>query len=146
MPDLDKPARFRPFPPVSCRYGAPMGRAGAQVDSDLSLDRLCVAGPVGEYDSGGAYWGIADRETGPIWAVWQRGRGREGVAYVRARGRVSAKMQALHGDNFTLECQPNGRIRCTIGEPTDSVFIAGHGGTAAEAMGAAQIAFIKAHK
>lgn len=95
MAQTDKPARFRPFPPVSTRYGAPMGRASARLAPDLAPDRLAVAGPAGEYDSGGAYWGIADRQSGPVWAVWERGRGREGVAYVRARSREGAKRAAL---------------------------------------------------
>ena len=90
------PERFRPFPPVSCRYGAPMGRY-----SDLRLDpetdapaTLAVAGPAGEYDAGGACWGTGGRE-GPVWAVWRRGRGHEGLTYVRARSRDGAKRADL---------------------------------------------------
>lgn len=49
--------RFRPFPPVSARYGAPMGRVSAVLDPDTPPESLAVAGPAGEYDSGGAYWG-----------------------------------------------------------------------------------------
>jgi hypothetical protein len=78
--------------------------------------------------------------------VWERGKGRQGVAYVRARGRVAAKMRALHGDDLRIEIQPNGRVRCTIGEATDSTFVAGYGGHQAEAMAAAQLAFIAAQK
>jgi hypothetical protein len=88
--------RFRPFPPVSCRYGAPLGRVSAQPDPDTPLDQLAVAGPAGEYDAGGAYWGLGGSE-GPVWAVWVKGRGHDGVAYVRARGRESAKRAALEG-------------------------------------------------
>lgn len=86
--------RFRPFPPVSGRYGAPMGRVSA---SDLGTDKpeeLAVAGPAGEYDAGGAYWGHSAGE-GPVWAVWRRGHGRDGVAYVRAKGPLSARCRAL---------------------------------------------------
>lgn len=86
--------RFRPFPPVSGRYGAPMGRVSA---SDLGTDKpeeLAVAGPAGEYDAGGAYWGLGGSE-GPVWAVWRRGHGRDGVAYVRAKGPLSARCRAL---------------------------------------------------
>lgn len=86
--------RFRPFPPVSCRYGAPMGRVSAQLDPDLKPDALAVAGPAGEYDSGGAYWGNGGNE-GPVWAVWERGRGHDGVAYVRAHSRAGAIQAAL---------------------------------------------------
>lgn len=88
------PERFRPFPDVSSPRGAPMGRGGTQLDPDTPLDRLAVAGPAGEYDAGGAYWGYSDRE-GPVWAVWVKGKGRGGVAYVRAKGRESAKRAAL---------------------------------------------------
>lgn len=86
--------RFRPFPPVSCQYGAPMGRASC---ADLGTDKpdeLAVAGPAGEYDAGGAYWGRGGVE-GPVWAVWRRGHGREGVMYVRAQGPLSARVKAL---------------------------------------------------
>jgi hypothetical protein len=88
--------RFTPWPKASCRYGAPMGRISAALDPDLPADRLCVAGPAGEYDSGGAYWGYGGRE-GPVWAVWERGKGRDGVCYVRARSRDAAKIKAMEG-------------------------------------------------
>jgi len=86
------PERFTPWPKMSGRYGAPMGRHGVQLDPDTPLDRLAVAGPAGEYDAGGAYWGTGGE--GPVWAVWVKGRGRDGVAYVRAPGRESAKHAA----------------------------------------------------
>ena len=70
-----------------------MGRRSRNPGFDETSD-LCVAGPAGEYDSGGAYWGSGGSE-GPVWAVWERGRGREGVVYVRARSRESAKRRAL---------------------------------------------------
>jgi hypothetical protein len=85
--------RFRPFPPVSCRYGAPMGRASDTLRPEPS-DKLAVAGPAGEYDAGGAYWGYGGRE-GPVWAVWLAGKGADGVAYVRARSREHAKRVAV---------------------------------------------------
>lgn len=85
---------FRPFPPVSCAYGAPMGRPSASIDPDLSPADLAVAGPAGEYDAGGAYWGWSPSE-GPVWAVWVKGRHRDGVAYVRAKSRDGAKRAAL---------------------------------------------------
>lgn len=85
-------ARFNPFPPVSSRYGAPMGRASANLALDPELDppaTLAVAGPAREYDAGGAYWGLGGSD-GPVWAVWRRGKGREGVVYVRAPSRGAA--------------------------------------------------------
>jgi hypothetical protein len=89
--------RFNPFPPASGTYGAPMGRVSAQLDIDpenCAPADLCVAGPAGEYDAGGAYWGLGG-DIGPVWAVWVRGRGREGVAYVRAKSRDGAKRAAI---------------------------------------------------
>ena len=84
--------RFRPFPPVSSAYGAPMGRASADLHIDPETDKpedFAVAGPAGEYDAGGAYWGYSPSE-GPVWAVWRKGKARDGVAYVRARSRLGA--------------------------------------------------------
>ena len=90
--------RFNPFPPLSCRYGAPMGRASDTLHLDpanYNPDVLCTSGPQGEYDCGGAYWGSG--AEGPVYAVWVRGAGRDGVAYVRARSREGAKRKVLEG-------------------------------------------------
>jgi hypothetical protein len=87
--------RFRPFPKLNCQYGAPTGRRSVNLDPDTPLDRLCVAGPAGEYDAGGAYWGYGG-SSGPVWAVWVRGRGHDGVCYVRARSKGAAKTAALN--------------------------------------------------
>ena len=71
-----------------------MGRYGGTIEPDTPPDRLAVAGPAGEYDAGGVYWGLGGSE-GPVWAVWVKGRGRDGVVYVRAKGRESAKRAAI---------------------------------------------------
>jgi len=84
--------RFTPWPKLSCTYGAPMGRTSANLGISYETDTaagLAVAGPAGEYDAGGAYWGLGGSE-GPVWAVWRRGRGHEGVQYIRAHGRDHA--------------------------------------------------------
>lgn len=86
--------RFTPFPLVNSRYGAPMGRRGGQLGPDATFENVCVSHPQGEYDSGGAYWGLGGKD-GPVYAVWQRGKGREGVVYVRARSGRQAKLGAL---------------------------------------------------
>jgi hypothetical protein len=89
--------RFNPFPKLSCAYGAPMGRRSAKLMIDpenVSMGELCVAGPAGEYDAGGAYWGLGGR-LGPVWAVWVRGFGHDGVCYVRATSRDAAKRAAI---------------------------------------------------
>ncbi len=87
------PERFNPFPKLSGRYGAPMGRASDTLEP-VAQHKLCVSRPQGEYDSGGAYWGCGGSE-GPVWAVWVRGKGRDGVAYVRAGNATSAKFRAV---------------------------------------------------
>lgn len=86
--------RFRPFPEHNSQYGAPMGRVSAALDPDLETQDLAVAGPAGEYDAGGAYWGTSPSE-GPVWAVWHKRHGHEGVAYVRAHSRNGAKRVVL---------------------------------------------------
>lgn len=90
---MTKP-KFTPWPKVSGRYGAPMGRMSAQLNPNTSTRELAVSGPAGEYDAGGAYWGTSDSE-GPVWAVWVKGKGRDGVAYVRARSRGRAAIVAV---------------------------------------------------
>ena len=86
--------RFSPFPKVRCQYGAPMGRGSARLENPQNL---CSAGPAYEYDSGGVYWGLPNRD-GPVWAVWERGTGRNGVAYVRAYSAADAKNKIMEGD------------------------------------------------
>ena len=90
-----KASRFTPWPYRSCRYGAPLGRYGGTLDlENVTADKLAVSGPAGEYDAGGAYWGYSTRE-GPVYAVWIKGKGREGVSYVRAHSREGAKQKVL---------------------------------------------------
>jgi hypothetical protein len=97
--------RFNPFPPVSSKYGAPMGRGNSASDNDdwTGLP-LCVSRPQGEYDSGGAYWGLTAPyqrgvTSGPVWAVWVRKQGpKRGVRYVRAWNRDDAKARAINGE------------------------------------------------
>ena len=88
-------SRFNPFPPVSCRHGAPMGRTSTRHDFS-GAQALCASRPQGEYDSGGAYWGLGFRD-GPVFAVWERRRGRDGVAYVRAWSAAAAIAQVRGG-------------------------------------------------
>lgn len=88
--------RFNPFPPVFARYGAPMGRASTRAELFPADAPLCARKARGEYDSGGAYWGLAfPGSDGPVWAVWWRGKGHaEGVRYVRARNKAGAFARA----------------------------------------------------
>ena len=96
MTSKDKAIRFNPFPKLSCKYGAPMGRKGYKLDPDTPPTSCCTSKPQGEYDYGGAYWGYGGNE-GPVWAVWVRGKGNEGVAYVRAKSKGQAILNALEG-------------------------------------------------
>jgi hypothetical protein len=89
---MDK-RRFNPFPKLNTSYGAPMGRVDTHAQPFPQGEALCVSRPQCEYDSGGAYWGFSNGE-GPVWAVWIRGKGREGVKYVRAFSSEEAKRKA----------------------------------------------------
>ena len=77
--------RFNPFPRVSSSRGAPMGRHDTSSNfaafDGVPLARLCArhCGGDGQYDRGGAYWGHSR-----VFAVWERGKGENGVAYVEA--------------------------------------------------------------
>ncbi len=69
--------------PVSCRYGAPMGR-----DNILPLEgkvhlQLVKMVDCNAYDSGGAYWGSGT----PLYCAYND----EGEVYLRATSRKEAK-------------------------------------------------------
>jgi len=78
--------RFNPFPPVNCRYGAPMGRAGDAPGNLADAPTLYARhqGGGAGYDRGGAYWGMPSN----VWAVWTRGGG--AVTYARAASKAEA--------------------------------------------------------
>lgn len=82
---------FNPTPPVSSRYGAPMGRRSATFPNldpaeRISLIRIRINS--GGYDAGGAYWGIG----APLWcAMDHTGE----CAYFRARDRAAAKAHVI---------------------------------------------------
>lgn len=69
------PDRFTP--PVSCAFGAPMGRPGVRTIDEAAYraDPTLIATEIpldeGGYDSGGAYWGLGGCEEAPtfIYAV-----------------------------------------------------------------------------
>lgn len=87
-------ARFDPFPSVSSRYGAPMGRHGRPLIPDAEdWPRLCARHQGGGegYDKGGAYWGCPRN----VWAVWVWGQGPDTVVYVRAGTRRGAMAAAI---------------------------------------------------
>lgn len=89
--------RFTPWPKVSGMYGAPMGRISRNPGFG-DVTKLAASGPAGEYDAGGAYWGLgagSGPDAGGVWAVWEKGRGLEGVVYVRALSRDRAIRKAL---------------------------------------------------
>jgi hypothetical protein len=74
------------FEPVSCRFGAPLGRyeigePSACVDSSISLFRVRL---LGDYDDGGAYWG--GYPAAPLYCA----RGPSYRAFARASSRGAA--------------------------------------------------------
>ena len=80
--------QFNPFPPVSSRYGSPMGRRGDNPAKLQGVKRLHARRQGGRdgYDKGGAYWGLPSN----VWSVWARIDGAVCVAYVRAPSRDAA--------------------------------------------------------
>lgn len=79
-------ARFNPFPKVSGRYGASMGRYAGVIDQQAKTLCAMHQGGGDGYDKGGAYWGFPSS----VWAVWSYGKGEDGVVYVRANSRQDA--------------------------------------------------------
>jgi hypothetical protein len=87
--------QFNPFPEVSCKLGAPMGRHG---DNPALLRGIkCLharrQGGKGGYDKGGAYWGTPSN----VWGVWAWLAGDVVVTYVRAWSRRAAIEQVRKG-------------------------------------------------
>jgi|SRR5436190_20049161 len=82
-----------PTPPVSARYGAPMGRMSrtqgdpATDSKPLSLRRIRLDS--GGYDPGGAYWGLG----APLYWAGNCGDGLDVDMFLRARNRDDAKAQ-----------------------------------------------------
>jgi hypothetical protein len=75
-----------PVPPVSGKYGAPLGRGSSNLDHDGIWKAKRVKLDEGGYDKGGAYWGL--RFNGEsIYAV-QDGMGN--IAYVDAANKAAA--------------------------------------------------------
>lgn len=80
--------QFNPFPPVSCKYGSPMGRHEDNPANLRNLKRLHARRQGGGdgYDKGGAYWG----SPANVWAVWGRIDGEIVCCYTRANSRTEA--------------------------------------------------------
>lgn len=84
-------ARAFALPPVSCYYGAPMGRHAQGREPAGPLFAFAVPLDSGGYDPGGAYWGIRARGR-MLYAVTD---GAEFVRYVDARCRSHALAEVL---------------------------------------------------
>ena len=80
--------QFDPFPEVSCKYGAPMGRRSDNMRGVKRLHARRQGGGQG-YDRGGAYWGTPSN----VWGVWGTAAGETVVTYVRASSRADAITQ-----------------------------------------------------
>ena len=87
--------QFDPFPPVSCIYGAPMGRRGDNPVNLQDAKKLHCRrqGGGGGYDKGGAYWGMPSN----VYGVWAWMDGEAVVTYVRARSRQDAIAKVREG-------------------------------------------------
>ena len=84
--------QFDPFPKVSCKYGAPMGRHSDNPANLQDCKRLHARRQGGGdgYDRGGAYWGTPSN----VWGVWGWVDGQPCCVYVRARSREEAITKA----------------------------------------------------
>jgi hypothetical protein len=80
--------QFNPFPEVSSKYGAPMGRRSDNMHGVKRLHARHQQGGQG-YDRGGAYWGTPSN----VWGVWGTAAGETVVTYVRASSRADAIAQ-----------------------------------------------------
>lgn len=88
--------QFDPFPEVSSRYGAPMGRRGDNPANLQGVKRLHARRQGGGegYDRGGAYWGTPSN----VWGVWAWLEGRVFCTYVRAASRAAAIDKVRKGE------------------------------------------------
>lgn len=87
--------QFNPFPPVTGKYGAPMGRHGDNPAKLQGVKRLCARRQGGGdgYDKGGAYWGTPAN----IYGVWAWLADEVVCCYVRANSRMAAITQVREG-------------------------------------------------
>lgn len=92
-----KRKQFDPFPAVSCKYGAPMGRHGDNPANLQDAKRLHARrqGGDGYYDKGGAYWGASSE--GYVWGVWAWIGDEVVCCYVRAWSRDAAIKMVREG-------------------------------------------------
>ena len=88
--------QFNPFPEVSSRYGAPMGRSGDTPSNLQDAKRLHARHQGGGdgYDKGGAYWGLPSN----VYGVWAHIDGETICAYVRANSRIAAINKVKAGE------------------------------------------------
>ena len=88
--------QFNPFPHVSGRYGAPMGRIGDIPANLQDVNRLHARrqGGGGGYDKGGAYWGYPSN----VYGVWAHIDGGTVCTYVRANSRIAAINKVKAGE------------------------------------------------
>lgn len=84
--------QFDPFPKVSSKYGAPMGRRSDSAANLQDCKRLHARRQGGGdgYDRGGAYWGTPSN----VWGVWGWVDGQPYCVYVRAWSREEAIKKA----------------------------------------------------
>ena len=88
--------QFNPFPKVSGKYGAPMGRHGDNPANLHGIKRLYCRHQGGGYgyDRGGAYWGLPSN----VYGVWAHLGGEIVCTYVRANSRQAAIAKVRAGE------------------------------------------------
>jgi hypothetical protein len=88
--------QFNPFPHVSGKHGAPMGRTGDNPANLQDVKRLHARrqGGGNGYDKGGAYWGSPSN----VWGVWAHLDGEIVCTYVRANSRIAAINKVKQGE------------------------------------------------
>lgn len=88
--------QFNPFPHVSGKYGAPMGRHMDNPANLQGMKRLHARHQGGGdgYDKGGAYWGYPSN----VWGVWAWLDGDAVCTYVRAATRQKAVEMVRSGE------------------------------------------------
>lgn len=103
---------FDPAAPVSCRYGAPMGRcnSGGEFDPLRPLHLVRLRLDSGGYDAGGVYWG----HGAPLYAVHDAGGDFYETLRARSRDDAKAKFRKdwpgawFHGERNPVRCYDNG--------------------------------------
>lgn len=83
--------------PVSCQYGASMGRRNTITEPAYPVKFHLQRVPMVDYDydQGGAYWGGYSLQCGVMYCAWGDGEEERQIVYCRAHTRDQAKAEVL---------------------------------------------------